>query len=111
MVTTTKIVLQKNSKKPLHQLVTCTLHAKDYHFCPLKTSFLIFLKKNKLYAISHIISFHFQKIMEEEKSKNRILLGSLQSLYVETVQDTDIKISVKQLVQGWKEACITPQVI
>ena len=49
--------------------------------------------------------------MEEEKSKNRILLGSLQSLYVETVQDTDIKISVKQLVQGWKEARTNPQVI
>ena len=49
--------------------------------------------------------------MEEENSNNRILLGSLQSLYVETVQDTDIKISVKQLVQGWKEARINPQVI
>ena len=49
--------------------------------------------------------------MEEENFKNRILLGSLQSLYVETVQDTDIKISVKQLVQGWKEASINPQVI
>ena len=111
MVTTTKLVLQKNSKKPLHQLVTCRLHAKDYHVCPLRLLFLIFLKKNKFYAIFHIISFHFQKIMQEEKSKNRILLGSLQSLYVETVQDTDIKISVKQLVQGWKEACINPQVI
>ena len=49
--------------------------------------------------------------MEEEKSKNRILLGSLQSLYVETVQDTDVKISVKQHVQGWTEARINPQVI
>ena len=49
--------------------------------------------------------------MEEEKFNNRILLGSLQSLYIETLQDTDIKISVKQLVEGWKEACINPEVI
>ena len=49
--------------------------------------------------------------MEEEKFNNRILLGSLQSLYIETLLDTDIKISVRQLVEGWKEACINPQVI
>ena len=102
----------KNSKKPFHQIVTCRLHAKYYNVCPLRVFPLIFLKKNKsMLYFTLLFSFHFQKIMEEEKSKNRILLGSLQSLYVETVQDTDIKISVKQLVQGWKEACINPQVI
>ena len=48
--------------------------------------------------------------MQEEKSKNRILLGSLQSLYVETVQDTDIKITIKQPVEGWKIGHIHPKV-
>ena len=48
--------------------------------------------------------------MEVEKSKNRILLGSLQSVYVESVLDTDIKISIKQPVEGWKSHQINPQV-
>ena len=100
-----------HNKKPFHQLVTCRLHAKYYNVCPLRLFPLIFLNKNKSILYFTLFRSIFQKMMEEEKSKNRILLGSLQSLYVETVQDTDIKISVKQLVQGWKEACITPQVI
>lgn len=48
--------------------------------------------------------------MQEEKSKNRILLGSLQSLYAESVLDSDIKIAIPQPVEGWNVAHINPQV-
>ena len=48
--------------------------------------------------------------MQEERSNNRILLGSPQSLYVESVTDTDIKISVKQPVEGWIVGEIKPEV-
>ncbi|XP_078370063.1 uncharacterized protein LOC144653833 [Oculina patagonica] len=52
-----------------------------------------------------------EKIMQEERSHNRILLGSPQSLYVESVTETDIKISVKQPVDGWIVGEIKPEVI
>ena len=48
--------------------------------------------------------------MDTERSSNRILLGSIQSLYVEVVQETDIKITVKQPVDGWNVGHINPQV-
>lgn len=48
--------------------------------------------------------------MEQERSHNRILLGSPESLYVETVTETDIKISVKQPVGGWIVGEIKPEV-
>ena len=48
--------------------------------------------------------------MEQERSHNRILLGSPESLYVETVSATDIKISVKQPVGGWIVGEIKPEV-
>jgi hypothetical protein len=48
--------------------------------------------------------------MKEEKSHDRILLGSPQSLYVESVTETDIKISVKQPVEGWIVGEIKPEV-
>lgn len=48
--------------------------------------------------------------MQEERSNNRILLGSPQSLYVESVIKTDIKISVKQPVEGWIVGEIKPEV-
>ena len=48
--------------------------------------------------------------MEEERSHNRILLGSPEPLYVESVTETDIKISVKQPVMGWIVGEITPEV-
>ena len=48
--------------------------------------------------------------MQEERSNNRILLGSPQSLYVESVTKTDIKISVKQPVEGWIVGEIKPEV-
>ena len=48
--------------------------------------------------------------METERLSNRILLGSIQSLYVEVVQETDIKISIKQPVEGWNVGHINPQV-
>ena len=48
--------------------------------------------------------------MQEERSNNRILLGSPQSLYVESVTETDIKISVKQPVEGWIVGEIKPEV-
>lgn len=48
--------------------------------------------------------------MQEERSHNRILLGSPQSLYVESVTETDIKISVKQPVDGWIVGEIKPEV-
>ena len=48
--------------------------------------------------------------MEQERSHNRILLGSPESLYVETVTETDIKISVKP-VGGWIVGEIKPEVM
>ena len=48
--------------------------------------------------------------MEQERSHDRILLGSPESLYVETVSQTDIKISVKQPVGGWIVGEIKPEV-
>ena len=48
--------------------------------------------------------------METERSSNRILLGSIQSLYVEAVHETDIKITVKEPVEGWNVGQINPQV-
>lgn len=49
--------------------------------------------------------------MQEERSNGRILLGSPQSLYVETVMiKTDIKISVKEPVEGWTVGDIKPEV-
>ena len=48
--------------------------------------------------------------MQEERSCGRILLGSPQSLYVETVINTDIKVSVKQPVEGWIVGQIKPEV-
>ena len=48
--------------------------------------------------------------MEQERSHDRILLGSPESLYVETVTETDIKISVKQPVGGWIVGDIKPEV-
>jgi len=48
--------------------------------------------------------------MEEERSHDRNLLGSPEPLYVETVTETDIKISVKQPVMGWIVGEITPEV-
>ena len=48
--------------------------------------------------------------MEEERSHDRILLASPESLYVETVSETDIKISVKQPVEGWIVGEIKPEV-
>ena len=50
--------------------------------------------------------------MQEERSHERKLLGSPQSLYVEAVTEADIKISVKQPVEGWivgeikQEVCV-----
>lgn len=52
-----------------------------------------------------------EKIMQEERSRNRNLLGSLQSLYVESVLETDIKITVKQIFGGWNIGHTNPQVI
>ena len=57
-----------------------------------------------------VMFFILQKIMQEERSKNRILLGSIQSLYVESVLDTDIKIAIQQPLKGWKVGYIKPQV-
>ena len=48
--------------------------------------------------------------MQEERSRNRNLLGSLQSLYVESVLETDIKITVKQIFGGWNIGHTNPQV-
>lgn len=49
--------------------------------------------------------------MQEERSNGRILLGSPQSLYVETVMiKTNIKISVKEPVEGWTVGDIKPEV-
>lgn len=53
-----------------------------------------------------------EKIMQEERSSGRILLGSPQSIYVETVAiETAIKISVKQPVEGWTVGEIKPECI
>ncbi|XP_022799466.1 uncharacterized protein LOC111337439 [Stylophora pistillata] len=50
--------------------------------------------------------------MQEERSSGRILLGSPQSIYVETVAiETAIKISVKQPVEGWTVGEIKPECI
>ena len=37
-------------------------------------------------------------------------MGTLQSLYVESVSETDIKVSVKQPVEGWIVGEIKPEV-
>ncbi|XP_068718145.1 uncharacterized protein [Montipora capricornis] len=52
-----------------------------------------------------------EKIMQEEISQKRNLLGSLQSLYVESVLETDIKIAVKQIIGGWNIGHTNPRVI
>ena len=48
--------------------------------------------------------------MQEERSHERMLLGYPQSLYVESVTKTDIKISVEQPVEGWIVGEIKPEV-
>ena len=48
--------------------------------------------------------------MDMERSSNRILLGSIQSLYVEAVHETGIKISIQQPLEGWNVGHINPQV-
>ena len=48
--------------------------------------------------------------MQEERSFGRILLGSPQSLYVECMINTDVKISVKQPLEGWIVGEIKPEV-
>ncbi|XP_066017170.1 uncharacterized protein [Pocillopora verrucosa] len=53
----------------------------------------------------------FEKIMQEEKSTGRTLLGSPQSFYVETMIDTKVKISVKEPMEGWIVREIKPEFI
>ncbi|XP_074621458.1 netrin receptor UNC5B-a-like isoform X3 [Acropora palmata] len=52
-----------------------------------------------------------EKLMQDERSKSMTLLGSPQSIYVEAVFETDVKIAIKQLCGGWKIAPTNPQVI
>mgnify|MGYP000373920537 CR=1 FL=1 len=48
--------------------------------------------------------------MQDERYKNNILLGSPQSIYVESAYETDVKIEIKQLCGGWKLAPTNPEV-
>ncbi|XP_015776945.1 PREDICTED: uncharacterized protein LOC107354960 isoform X3 [Acropora digitifera] len=52
-----------------------------------------------------------EKLMQDERYKNNILLGSPQSIYVESAYETDVKIEIKQLCGGWKLAPTNPEVI
>ena len=48
--------------------------------------------------------------MQNEGSKTNTLLGSPESIYVESAFETDVKIEIKQLFGGWKIAPTNPQV-
>ncbi|XP_067041652.1 uncharacterized protein [Acropora muricata] len=52
-----------------------------------------------------------EKLMQDERSKSMILLGSPQSINVEAGFETDVKVVIKQLCGGWKIALTNSQVI
>lgn len=52
-----------------------------------------------------------EKIVQDEKSRKRILLSSVHSLHVESVYETDVKVAIKQLSSSWKIASKNPCVI
>ncbi|XP_074621452.1 uncharacterized protein LOC141879978 isoform X2 [Acropora palmata] len=52
-----------------------------------------------------------EKLIQDEKSRKRILLSSVHSLQVESVHETDVKVAVKQLSSSWKIASKNPCVI
>ena len=52
--------------------------------------------------------FFWQKIVQDEKSRKRILLSSVHSLHVESVYETDVKVAIKQLSSSWKIASKNP---
>ncbi|KAJ7327381.1 hypothetical protein OS493_027071 [Desmophyllum pertusum] len=68
--------------------------------------FLMTARHHLRYLIDFLLKNHARR-----EVKHRILLGSPQSLYVESVIKTDIKISVKQPVEGWIVGEIKPEFI